>query len=126
VTAAPAPLGIDHVALNVTDVPAALAFYTGVLGLTQRDDRPDFGVAGAWLNAGNQQVHLIELPAPNNMGQHFALLYDDLTSVVEGLRAQGIAVSDPASSAPGRTQAFLVDPWGNAIELHQRSSTSGD
>jgi glyoxylase I family protein len=114
-----APRGIDHVALNVLDVPAALAFYTDVLGLTQRDDRPDFGIAGAWLNAGDQQVHLIELPPPNGMGQHFALLYQDIGEVVERLRAQGIPVSDPAASSPGRRQAFLNDPWGNAIELHQ-------
>ena len=113
------PRGIDHVALNVLDVPAALAFYTEVLGLTQRDDRPDFGIAGAWLNAGDQQVHLIELPPPNGMGQHFALLYEDIGAVVERLRAQGITVSDPAASSPGRRQAFLNDPWGNSIELHQ-------
>jgi glyoxylase I family protein len=115
-----APTGIDHVALNVLDVPAALAFYTDVLGLTQRDDRPDFGIAGAWLNAGDQQVHLIELPPPNGMGQHFALLYEDIGAVVERLRAQGITVSDPAASSPGRRQAFLNDPWGNSIELHER------
>jgi glyoxylase I family protein len=118
-----APRGIDHVALNVLDVPAALAFYTDLLGLTQRDDRPDFGIAGAWLNAGNQQVHLIELPPPNGMGQHFALLYEDIGEVVERLRAQGIPVSDPAASSPGRRQAFLNDPWGNAIELHQHDSS---
>ncbi|MGP0031891.1 MAG: VOC family protein [Acidimicrobiales bacterium] len=117
----PAPRGIDHVALNVTDVPAAIAFYTDTLGLTQRDDRPDFGIDGAWLDAGEQQVHLIELPAPSNLGQHFALLYDDLGDVVESLRARGVDVSDPSPSSPGRRQAFLSDPWGNAIELHQRS-----
>jgi catechol 2,3-dioxygenase-like lactoylglutathione lyase family enzyme len=121
-----APRGIDHVALNVLDVPAALAFYTDLLGLTQRDDRPDFGIAGAWLNAGNQQVHLIELPPPNGMGQHFALLFDDIGEVVERLRAQGIPVSDPAASSPGRRQAFLNDPWGNAIELHQHDSSRAD
>ncbi len=121
----PAPRGIDHVALNVGDVPAAITFYTGVLGLSRRGDRPDFGIDGAWLDAGDQQVHLIELPAPANLGQHVALLYDDLGEVVENLRAQGIDVSDPATSSPGRRQAFLSDPWGNAIELHQRSG-AGD
>jgi glyoxylase I family protein len=117
----PSPRGIDHVALNVPDVPAALTFYTEVLGLTQRDDRPDFGIAGAWLNAGGQQVHLIELPPPNNMGQHFALLYDDLAQVVATLRSQGFTVSDPSASSAGRQQAFMNDPWGNAIELHQHA-----
>ncbi len=119
-----APRGIDHVALNVTDVPAAIAFYTDVLGLHQRGDRPDFGIDGAWLDAGDQQVHLIQLPAPTSMGQHFALLYDDLGGVVADLRSQGITVSDPSSGSPGRLQAFLNDPWGNTIELHQRDCIS--
>jgi glyoxylase I family protein len=114
-----APTGLDHVALNVPDVPAAIEFYTGVLGLVQNFERPDFGFAGAWLDAGGQQVHLIGLPAPPNLGQHFALLYDDLDAVVAALREQGHAVSDPTPSGPNRHQAFLLDPWGNAIELHQ-------
>jgi catechol 2,3-dioxygenase-like lactoylglutathione lyase family enzyme len=62
---------------------------------------------------------------PNNVGQHFALLFDDLGDVVEKLRAQGFTVSDPAASSPGRQQAFLNDPWGNAIELHQHSPSGG-
>ncbi|MCC6184217.1 MAG: VOC family protein, partial [Microthrixaceae bacterium] len=34
------PIGVHHVAVNVTDVEAAVAFYTGVLGGRVRDDRP--------------------------------------------------------------------------------------
>ena len=113
------PTGVDHVALNVPDVPAAVDFYTTVLGLVQNFERPDFGFAGAWLDAGGQQVHLLGLPAPPNMGQHFALLYDDLNAVVEELRAQGLKVTDPVPSGPNRHQAFLSDPWGNGIELQQ-------
>jgi glyoxylase I family protein len=113
------PTGLDHVAINVPDVPGAIDFYTKVLGMTLNGERPDFGFAGAWLDAGGQQVHLIELPVPPNMGQHFALLYDDLNSVVAELRAQGLKVSDPVPSGPNRHQAFVNDPWGNVIELHQ-------
>ena len=112
------PIGVDHVAVNVSDVPAAIDFYTNVLGLKIDVSRPDFGIAGAWLDAGGQQVHLIELPVPPKMGQHLALLYDDLNAVVEELRAQGLKVTDPVSSGPNRHQAFLSDPWGNGIELH--------
>ena len=113
------PIGVDHVALNVPDVPAAIDFYTNLLGLEIDPARPDFGIAGAWLNAGGQQVHLIELPAPPKLGQHFALLYDDLAAVVAALRAQGVEVTDPSPSGPNRLQAFVTDPWGNDIELHQ-------
>jgi catechol 2,3-dioxygenase-like lactoylglutathione lyase family enzyme len=119
VTTTVKPNGVDHVALNVPDVPAAVEFYTNVLGLTQNFDRPDFGFAGAWLDAGAQQVHLIELPAPPNMGQHFALLYDDIYVVVDYLRGLGLEVTDPVINGAKRHQAFVSDPWGNGIELHQ-------
>jgi glyoxylase I family protein len=115
----PKPTGLDHVALNVPDVPAAVEFYTEVLGLVQNHGRPDFGFPGAWLDAGDQQVHLIELQAPPNMGQHFALLFDDIYAVVDELRAQGYEVTDPVVNGARRHQAFINDPWGNAIELHQ-------
>jgi glyoxylase I family protein len=113
------PNGLDHVAINVPDVPGAITFYTEVLGLTLNDTRPDFGFAGAWLDAGDQQVHLIELPIAPNVGQHFAVLYDDLPTVVAELRSQGYEVTDPKPTSPGRSQAFVSDPWGNGIELHQ-------
>jgi glyoxylase I family protein len=113
------PNGVDHVALNVPDVPGAVTFYTEVLGLTQNHGRPDFGFDGAWLDAGNQQVHLIELPAPPNIGQHFALLYDDVDAKVAHLRGLGLEVTYPVTNGARRRQAFVSDPWGNGIELHQ-------
>jgi glyoxylase I family protein len=113
------PAGLHHVSINVPDVPAGTAFYCDLLGLVQDHERPDFGFGGAWLNAGNQQVHLIEGATPPKMGQHFALLYDDLDGVVEDLRARGLEVGDPVPSGPNHRQAFVTDPWGNVIELHQ-------
>ena len=54
------PLGIHHVSINVTDTASAVDFYTSVLGLTERDDRPDFSFNGAWLDAklaGREEPH---------------------------------------------------------------------
>lgn len=111
-------LGVHHVSLNVSDVDAAMAFYTGTLGLGVRTDRPDFGFGGAWLDVGGQQIHLIAAPPPENLGQHLALRVADLVATVSELRSQGIEVTDPSPVGPGR-QAFLVDPSGNAVELYQ-------
>lgn len=114
-------LGVHHVSLNVADVDEAMAFYVGVLGLGVRTDRPAFGFGGAWLDVGDQQVHLIEAPTPPNLGQHLALQVADLDATVAELRARGVEVTDPKPVGPGR-QAFLVDPSGNAVELHQRTA----
>jgi catechol 2,3-dioxygenase-like lactoylglutathione lyase family enzyme len=112
------PLAVHHVSINVDDVDAAVRFYTEVLGLTERGDRPDFGFGGAWLDAGGQQVHLIEGTVPPGHGQHFAVQVADLDATVAELRGRGIDVSDPSPVATSR-QAFLRDPAGNQIELHQ-------
>ena len=112
------PLGVHHVSINVSDVDAALAFYTDVLGFGVRRDRPDFGFGGAWLDVGGQQVHLIEGKVPDARGQHFAVRVDGLDAVIAELRARGVEVSDPVPVGASR-QAFLDDPCGNAIELHE-------
>ena len=116
------PVGVDHVAINVPDVPGAITFYTEKMGLVQNHTRPDFGFPGAWLDTVNgQQVHLIEAEVPKNVGQHFALVFDDLDVAVTGLRARGLRVSDPVPvGTTGRRQAFTTDPYGNGIELHSR------
>ena len=117
-----APIGVDHVAINVADVPAGIAFYTETMGLVQNHTRPDFGFPGAWLDTtSGQQVHLIQAEVPMNFGQHFALVFEDLPATVKALRARGQQVSDPVDvGATGRRQAFTTDPWGNGIELHER------
>jgi len=113
------PLGVHHVSVNVQDVDEALAFYTGVLGLKKRPDRPNFSFRGAWLDAGaGQQVHLIEAPVPPDYGQHLALDVGDIAGTVVELRGRGLEVTDPIEVGPGY-QAFLHDPAGNTIELFQ-------
>ena len=115
------PLGVHHVSIMTPDVDAALDFYVDVLGLSVRSDRPDFGIGGAWLDAGGQQVHLVEGAAPNYAGQHFALLVDDLDGVVTELRSRGYEVNDPFASGVGR-QTTVTDPCGNVVELNQPNS----
>jgi glyoxylase I family protein len=112
------PLAIHHVSLNVTDVARGIRFYTEVLGGSLRGDRPDFGFAGAWIDLGSEQVHLIKATVPPDHGQHFAIRVADLDSAVAELRAKRVIVSDPVPVGTGR-QAFTSDPDGNAVELHE-------
>ncbi len=111
--------GVHHVSLNVDDVETAGRFYREVLGLEVLP-RPDFGFPGLWLEAGGQQIHLIQVDdhrAPE--GQHFAFRVEDLDAALEDLRGKGVETS-PAFEVPGAgRQSFLRDPAGNIIELNQ-------
>ena len=55
----PSEISLRHVALFCGDLEAMERFYVDVLGMTQRNDRPDFSFDGAWLQSGDQQVHLL-------------------------------------------------------------------
>ena len=55
---------------------------------------------------------------PGRVGQHFALLVDDLDGTVAELRERAVEVSDPKPVGSSH-QAFLTDPSGNLVELHQ-------
>ena len=118
------PLAVHHVSITVTDVDTAFAFYTGVLGLVGRADRPDLGFGGAWLDAGGQQLHLVEGRPPEDHGQHFALQVADLDDTVGELRGRGLDVTDPSPAGPTR-QAFLHDPEGNLVELLETVAVAG-
>lgn len=115
--------GVHHVSLNVTDVAESTRFYTDVLGL-ELLDRPDFSFGGAWLAAGAQEIHLLEVSefeAPE--GQHFALQVDDLDAAIAELGDLGVRLS-PASEIEGVCrQSFFKDPTGNLIELNQPLGT---
>ena len=112
------PLAVHHVSVNVPDVAAATDFYTGVLGGALRDDRPDFGFGGAWIDLGSSQVHLLEAAAPPARGQHFAISVPDLDAAVAELRGRGLTVDGPVPVGAGR-QAFVAAPAGNTVELHE-------
>lgn len=111
-------VGLHHVSINVGDVPQAVAFYRDVLGFPVRSDRAAFSFDGAWLDVGDRQLHLLDKPVPEAVGQHFAVQVEDIDAAVAELRARGIAVSDPVAVNSNR-QAFLSDPSGNMVELQE-------
>ncbi|MGE3618975.1 MAG: VOC family protein [Acidimicrobiia bacterium] len=112
-------LGLHHTAVNVEDLDEALDFYVGVLGMHRRTDRPALRIDGAWLDTGQEQVHLVCGDVPPDHGQHIALLVEDLPAAVAELGQAGYEVS-PIVTIGSSIQAFLHDPSGNRVELHQR------
>src|SRR3954468_21215213 len=78
------PAGVHHVAICVSDAQKGLAFYRDVLGMRQLP-RPDLG-PGYWLDAGGQQVHLMESDTQPLAANHFAIRVDDIDGAVTDLQ----------------------------------------
>jgi catechol 2,3-dioxygenase-like lactoylglutathione lyase family enzyme len=112
-------VSIDHVGVLVDDLDAAMWFYTEVLGLTERSDRPELRLRGAWLDVGDGQLHVFEGRAPHDAGQHVAFRVADIDVVVERLSARGIEHACFPKGEPPR-QVIVHDPAGNRVELTVR------
>ena len=117
--------GFSHVAIVCTNLDEARDFYIGVLGLTELP-RPDFGIPGMWLRAGDLQLHFIEnesMPVPGPGFPHFALHIDGdhWDEVVNELTTAGVSfLSAPSERIDFGVRvraAFVIDPSGNVVEL---------
>ena len=114
---------ILHCSVIVKDTQTALNFYQGVLGLSVNLQRPDLGFPGAWLNVGDQQIHLLELPNPDPIvdrpqhggrDRHVALAVNSIEELQSQLEQAGLEFS---RSKSGRKALFTRDPDGNALEF---------
>jgi len=113
---------IHHVSLLVSDTARALDFYGGVLGLPPVE-RPDLPFPGAWLQVGERQIHLLELPSPDpaegrpehgGRDRHLAMTVAALEPLVAALEKAGVSYT---LSRSGRRALFCRDPDGNALEF---------
>src|SRR5215218_6341042 len=100
-------VGINHVALEVGDLEAALDLYGRLFDVELRGR-----VRGmAFLDLGDQFLAIAEgrRQGPDE-GRHFGLVVDDAAAVRGALREAGI---EPEG---GRGLRF-ADPWGNEFEI---------
>lgn len=120
-------LGIHHCSVIIEDVDTALHFYVDILGLTKIQDRPDLGYPGAWLEAGVQQIHLLQLENPDPVegrprhggrDRHVALAVSSLDKIIASLEAEGL---DYTLSRSGRRALFCRDPDNNAVEIVEQA-----
>lgn len=116
-------LEIHHVSMLVADTAKALEFYCRVLGLEQASGRPDLGFPGAWLNIGEQQIHLLELHNPDSLNprpehggrdRHLAIKVDDFEQMKNRLEQAGVVYT---LSKSGRQALFCRDYDANTIEI---------
>lgn len=114
---------VHHVSFRVDELESALDFYERILGCERRP-RPDLGFRGAWLQLGDVQIHLLEVPAdvttgypasePNLLANHLAFGVPDLPAFGAYLEREGFPTTrGPTSLA----QLVVQDPSGNVIEF---------
>ena len=100
-------IGINHVALEVGDVDAALDLYGRLFTFSLR------GRAGsmAFIDMGDQFLAVAQgrRQGPDE-GRHFGLVVDDKKAVRAAVEREGLEM------VPGRGLDF-VDPWGNRFEV---------
>jgi catechol 2,3-dioxygenase-like lactoylglutathione lyase family enzyme len=112
----------------VNDVDAAVAFYTGHLDFTLKEQ---YGPAMAILSRGDLDLWVAGPPAsaskpmpdgrkpePGGWGR-FVLEVEDIEATVAALRAVGAAFRNDIIAGPGGRQILCEDPSGNVIELFQ-------
>ena len=103
----PRLVGINHVALEVGDLEAAIAFYGAIFELRGVDREPGM----AFIDIGDQFLALSKgRSQPPDQARHFGLVVDDKPAVRAALNAQRVEI------LPGARLDFL-DPWGNRIQI---------
>lgn len=125
---------LDHVAIRVTDLDRALAFYRDLLGLRVRDrDRFDAGeVPYIAVVTGGRHLHLVPVEEDDLDvgGEHICLLVRsnevdsraEVEALLGRLRDAGVAVEEGEPrrryGAYGRAwAAYVRDPDGRRVEL---------
>src|SRR5215472_4789329 len=135
---------IDHVALAVVNLEAALLFYRDVLGITPSRvlDFPAEGVKIAFLPTGGPDGSQIELLEPidpsgtiarflQRQGEgmhHICLEVDNIEDALTQLQASGATVLDAAPRPTAEGRGVFLHPrstHGVLLELLERSPAHG-
>ena len=117
---------IHHIALNVVDVNEAKNFYSRFFSLNEIQRPSGRPSSGTWLAAKDgRQIHLREGKVPEDNGQHLAFLVTDIHEACQNLATAGVDVTMPVPIGTS-LQAFLHDPAGNRVEIHQLEDSDTD
>jgi lactoylglutathione lyase len=100
-------VGINHVALEVGDLDAALELYGRLFAFELRGRVPGM----AFIDIGDQFLALSEgRRQGRDDGRHFGLVVDDKEAVRAAVKREGLEMLG------GRRLDFF-DPWGNRFEV---------
>ena len=100
-------VGINHVALEVGDIDAALAWYGQFFELELRGR----GGGMAFIDMGDQFIALARDATPHvDRERHLGLVVDDKAAVRAALEEAGVALTRPPNLS-------FRDPWGNHVQV---------
>jgi catechol 2,3-dioxygenase-like lactoylglutathione lyase family enzyme len=101
-------VGINHVALEVSDLDEALAWYARFFELELRGR---IGDSMAFVDMGDQFIALARgRTQPPDAERHLGLVVDDKAAVRAALEAAGVALTRAPSCS-------FRDPWGNHVQV---------
>ena len=126
---------ITHIALKVTNIEQAAAFYRDVFGFEQTDLRRDGDHISCHLTDGTIDLGLVEFDAGSVIGDasgegtcihHFGIDVDDTAKFAEAIKAAGGELMDDPSRPDASTIKFRVPGGGGITEIapkdwHERS-----
>ena len=103
----PRAIGVNHVALEVGDIEAALAFFGRIFDFQLRGKSKTM----AFIDLGDQFIALqAGRKQPADDGRHIGVVVDDKEAARAALKLAGVDLID------GPFLDFR-DPWGNRIEI---------
>ncbi len=139
----PRPFRMDHLHMNVPDIPAAQAWYEknfgGRTGQRKRNSGPgvvecsyfpdttiSFTTAGGRGRGGAAAASVPLLPTKGRGIDHFGFDVTNLSALVKKLQTNGITFDVLPQTIRGTRimSAFLTDPWGNSIELTENFASA--
>ena len=118
---------LAHVCIHTENLEKSRSFYCDILGMEHWFDfQRDGSHFGFYLKAGNQSFIEFFKGEPGNPGNihHLALEVDDLGEILEKLSTNGIPATERKLGADQSWQAWIEDPNGVRIELHQYTPES--
>ena len=129
---------LNHVALAVPDLAAAVAAYRNTLGaeVTEPQALPEHGVTVVFVNVGNTKIELLEplgenspianflKKNPNGGMHHVCYEVEDIYAARDKMKAEGATITgtgEPRIGAHGKPVLFLhpKDFVGTLVELEQ-------
>lgn len=119
-------LSLDHVqiAIPVGGEDRAREFYTGILGLSEIEKPAAMaGRNSIWFAAGLVNLHLgIESEFHPAKRAHPALVVEGLDEILASCERTGLPTK-PDTSFNGFRRVHVFDPFGNRLELMERTKS---